>query len=163
MKYILLFLFTVALSGCGNGGGGSGGNNSPGQSSPQPAPVKVLPQWGELRCQKTSSCENLVLNQSKLNLLDYLERNFAPHDPSDGVSPVDRDYAIYQCGNKSVETWAAYFGGHADINDDPNNSINDFLLAVLDPVACSYKDDLDNIFNQYFISTKDYKNEINSN
>lgn len=152
MRALALLLGLAILVGCGGKDGGGAGGTAVPPAAPGPTAHSPL-RWGELTCQKSSTCKNGVLNLNETDLLNFLEREFSAGSPVDGP----RDFKIYQCGALIRRTWQRQFPNWTDGSTEP---IEDFLLQVIDPEPCRIRDQLRLNLQNFFQTTQEYKNEI---
>lgn len=152
MRQFLFVLTILIFTACAPKESGkvpavSGGVETNKPTGPQPNE----PQWGELNCQKHSSCEDLVLNADWYNLMVFLQSSFSRQIRN----PNEPEKAIYQCGVVLGKAWTKWFGG-----DGMDPRLDEFFLQVMDVSTCTAKPDLEQHVNNYFIQSKEYKNEI---
>lgn len=150
MKGLALALITLLIAACAPSGKGSLGKKSPEVPIPIPSPKPVI-AWGDLRCQKKSTCRSLALNLSLVDLAGFLNGDFDLR-----VRPgTSEDAIIYQCGLAVGKAWTHRFGG-----DGMDSALDNFFLKMIDPKICrSYAPVIENL-NTYFMSTQEYKDEV---
>lgn len=155
MKKITALLMILFLAACGKAGTSSGGESpaKPAPIAPQPPQPMVELKWGQLKCQRSMSCKNSVLNAGRLDLIDFLETKF--REPlMEGASRERRQFA---CGKKSVELWYSRFSTRPDRDE---SEIGNFLIQFLNITSCVRINDLEDKLTNYFKNTEEYINEI---
>lgn len=149
MRSLVIFLVALILTSCALKDDGRQVVMDKTEKTKNPEPT--LSEWGDLQCQKNRNCEDAVLNIDLRDLLLFLQIDFSKQ-----LRPqVNQEEAIYRCGVIIGNAWTKQFG-----EDGMDPQLNNFLLQVMDPILCLVKPDFDQKINNYFIQTKEYKNEI---
>lgn len=147
---IAIVMMVMLLMGCGPGvtGGGDNAKDNPPSPSPRTGPP---PEWGELGCQKSSSCKDVVLNQKYDSLRNFFGNIDLYLDPYvRGLT----DARVFGCARILGKLWVNYVGG-----DEFNQGFDALLLKIIDLDRCQAHHPIDEKIKQYFVSTEDYKNE----
>lgn len=155
MKMLFLAGIMILLAGCGQGGKGSA-NDGAQKPTPRPSPVESL-KWGDLECQKTASCENVVLNFDLAQWVMFFNAEFA--EPQN-FEPGELDRARFQCGYSVANKWNHHFGSGLQFSPLEWRDIDLFIAEMVDTVSCTQKVDLDSNMESYFKLTKEYQNEV---
>lgn len=157
-KLLALLSILILLVGC------SGGSNSVSEKNPEPGtknpttPIpgtKIESTWGELQCQKTQSCENLILNVEKEKIVGFLELRYS-HGQTHSEDPIENSFV---CGQKLFEDWSFHVFNLSSLNDEELKIFNAFILEVFNTEYCLAKDYVGEKLNNYFKQTKEFKNE----
>jgi hypothetical protein len=157
MKTSLALILMLFLAACARPGSGGGGDNSGRPEGPGPRPTPGPISWGDLKCQKTSSCQDLVLNLDRSQLELFFQRHLEqPLEPS---VPAEPDADLFLCAKKAQDAWIQTFGLPA--TDAEVFTVARFLYQFIDTKTCLHVVDLKGELSRYLISTKDYKSETN--
>jgi hypothetical protein len=119
-----------------------------------PKPSVTL-EWGDLKCQKSATCKDVVLNKTQLDLVSFFAQYFAaPQKPQ-----ASKEYAIYLCGHKSYLAWLEFF--KLPPSSPEPAATDELMIRVLNLETCIYEGDLNEKLKNYLTQTEDYKNELN--
>lgn len=152
MRSFLIALIAFTISACGSKGGGGSPAPVPGKRDGGILPRPVIPNWGELSCQKEKRCKNMVLN------LDYPEvTNFFFVTANIQLKNGSDEFKMYQCARSLNAEWEKFFGPGF------GSEVDEFLLQIIDPIGCRATSNYLKKIDQYFRSTGEYKDEIERN
>lgn len=151
----LILVLGLLMTGCGDRGGGSpsGPSPMPGPNVPTPGP-KPVPTWGDLPCQKLSSCVNEVLNLSTDELVTFVVADFSNRTTPKGKSPEE---LMFFCGRHWGRVWDEHFAKKIEAKSD---ELADLFLALVDPLTCQVRNDFRVRLEAYFQNTEEYKIEL---
>jgi|GEM_PF-2201922 len=149
MKVLLLVLTIMILGACGSDGDNSsrpGPSSGSDKESPVAVPTEPVKEavWGDLECQKTSRCENPVLNLPKAAILDFFSLDFASE-----VAMEDPAFS-FACGYELSERWALAFPEHSDLAWEDWKQISDFSVSMIDVETCAAFADGELRMDEYF-------------
>lgn len=148
IRLLILFL-SIALTACGTGGGNGGdGTTPPPSPAPRPDPV-IQPEWGQLSCQKSRSCQELPLNFDR----HEIEKFFSMFRP-DLLRIESEEERIYRCARLLGEAWTRNLR-----SEGMNPSLDELFMKMVDLKTCSTREGLGKNLTEYFKETKEYKNE----
>ncbi len=136
-----IFLLFIVLLSCESKNQNQ--NPSPAISTPAPAPAPLKPwAWGEVGCQKSSSCRNPLLNVNQWTWANALEREFLTEEDLP-LSPE----LIFDCGQR----FFALAVGEVRISsqDISMSELTSFASKVLDLRKCQRKNELEKNMNNY--------------